>query len=123
MAARRSALLLFTRQKDFERPLNRTGACARKGLAAVRPSLGSLEVSVSPHKSPAVLRFILAVARLPRTLQFDVLSAEAALPLFGDRLGCVAQAYDVAVAHGAARDRYFDRLAAFAGGKRQLVAD
>ena len=56
-------------------------------------------------------------------MQLDVLSVEAALPLFRDRLGCVAQAYDVAVANGAARDRDFDRLAAFAGGKRQLVAD
>src|SRR5262245_22203349 len=123
MAASRPALLLFTRQKDLEGALDRTGAGAREALAAVRPGLGSLEVRVPPHKSAAVLRLILTVARLPRTLQFDVLSAEAALPLFGDRLGCVAQAYDMAVPHGIARDRYFDCLAAFASGKRQLVAD
>src|SRR5262249_28060663 len=87
------------------------------------PGLGSLEVGVPPHKSAAVLRLILTVARLPRTLQFDVLSGDGALSLFRDRLGCVAQAYDVTVLRGAAGDRYINRLAAFAGGKRQLVAD
>src|SRR5262245_27580901 len=76
-----------------------------------------------PHKSAAVLRFILTVARLPRTLQFNILPGDAALSLFRYGLGCIAQANNVAVAHGAARNPYFDRLATFPGGTWQLVAD
>src|SRR5262245_50595004 len=100
-----AALLLFTRQKHLERPLDGARACAREALAAFRPGLGALEVGVPPHESAAVLRFILTVARLPRTLQFNVLPGDGALPLFRHRFGCIAQAHDVTVLCGATGDR------------------
>src|SRR6476659_1108887 len=61
----RSVLLLFARQKNPEWPLDGADACAREAFTAVRPGLCPLEVSVPPPECAAVLRLILAIARLP----------------------------------------------------------
>ena len=93
-------------QERLKRPLDRAGAGAGDGLAALSPGLRALEVGAAPHERAAVFRVVLAGAAFPGALKIDVLTVDRSAALLQRWFrGRVAQPHDVIVARRAAGDR------------------